>query len=368
MSSKIMSIFSKIEDHRRVLSNNYDLNSILVSAMISVISGANTWNEIEDYCIAKEEWLSTFLNFENGIPSHDTYNRVISFIEPIKLENCFREWVNSLIEDKGIQGVINFDGKTIKGAKKHGAKSEFHILSAWSCESNLVLGQLRVNEKSNEITAIPKLIELLEIENCVITIDAMGCQTAIAEKIIEKNADYVLGVKGNQAKLLEEIEDEFRFAKDILYCETFDLDHGRIETRKCTVVTKFQHIESQDKWKELKSIIRIESIREFKNSNKETEHFNRYYISSAIGNAEYFQQVIRSHWSIENKLHWTLDVAFGEDMSRKRKDNAPQNFSLITKIGLNILKNDKTSKLGVKGKRLKAGWSNSYIEMLLGIS
>uniref|UniRef100_UPI0040482C0C ISAs1 family transposase n=1 Tax=Flavobacterium sp. TaxID=239 RepID=UPI0040482C0C len=210
MVSKIISIFSKIEDNRRVLSNDYDLNSILVSSIISVISGANTWNEIEEYCVEKEEWLSTFLNFDKGIPSHDTYNRVISSIEPVKLENCFREWVNSLIEDKGIRGVVNLDGKTIRGAKSHGVKSAFHMVSAWSCESNMVLGQLRVNEKSNEITAIPKLIDLLEIENCIITIDAMGCQTEIADKIIEKKADYVLAVKANQAKLLEEIEDEFR--------------------------------------------------------------------------------------------------------------------------------------------------------------
>lgn len=367
MTSKIISIFSKIEDHRRVLSNSYDLNTILVSSMIAVISGANTWNDIEDYCIEKIEWLSTFLNFDNGIPSHDTYNRVISGIEPDKLESCFREWVSFLVEEKGIKGIINFDGKTIRGAKSHGVKSAFHMVSAWSCESNMVLGQLRVNEKSNEITAIPKLIELLDLKNCIITIDAMGCQTDIADKIIEKKADYVLAVKGNQPKLLEEIEDEFRFAKDILYSETLDLDHGRIETRKCSVISDFQHIESQSKWKSLKSIIRIESTREFKNSNKETEQFVRYYISSSEGNSEFFQRLIRSHWSIENKLHWTLDVSFSEDMSRKRTQNAAQNFSLITKIALNILKNDKSSKSGVKGKRLKAGWSNRYLEKLLGI-
>lgn len=151
MTSKIISIFSKIEDTRRVLSNDYDLNSILVSSIISVISGANTWNDIEEYCNEKEEWLSRFLNFDKGIPSHDTFNRVISGIEPVKLENCFREWVNSLIEEKGLQGVINLDGKTIRGAKNHGIKSAFHMVSAWSCESNMVLGQLRVNEKSNEI-------------------------------------------------------------------------------------------------------------------------------------------------------------------------------------------------------------------------
>lgn len=368
MASKIISIFSKIEDTRRVLSNDYDLNSILVSSIISVISGANTWNDIEEYCNEKEEWLSRFLNFDKGIPSHDTFNRVISGIEPVKLENCFREWVNSLIEEKGLQGVINLDGKTIRGAKNHGIKSAFHMVSAWSCESNMVLGQLRVNEKSNEITAIPKLIDLLDIENCIITIDAMGCQTDIADKIIEKKADYVLAVKGNQAKLFEEIEDEFRFTKLADFSATTDLDHGRIETRKCSVINNFQHIENNGKWKNLKSIIRIDSIREFKNSNKETESHTRYYITSADGNAAFFQQVIRSHWSIENKLHWTLDVAFNEDMSRKRSENSAQNFSLITKIGLNILKNDTSTKIGIKGKRLKAGWSNSYLEKLLGIN
>ena len=367
MSSKILTIFSKIEDNRRVLSNDYDLNTILVSAMISVISGANSWNEIEEYCIEKADWLSTFLNLKKGIPSHDTYNRVISGIEPEKLEKCFKEWVDTLIQDKGLQGVINLDGKTIRGAKKHGIKSSFHMVSAWSCQSNMVLGQLRVNEKSNEITAIPKLIDLLDIENCIITIDAMGCQTDIVEKIIEKKADYVLAVKGNQPKLLEEIEDEFRFTKVAYFNETLETDHGRIETRKCSVINNFQHLENIGKWKNLKNIIRIESTREFKNSDKETETNTRYYISSAEGNATFFQETIRSHWSIENKLHWTLDVAFSEDMSRKRAKNAAENFSLITKIGLNILKNDTSTKIGIKGKRLKAGWSNKYLEKLLGI-
>lgn len=368
MANKIISIFSKIEDKRRVLSNDYDLNSILVSSIIAVISGANTWNDIEEYCIEKEEWLCTFLNFDKGIPSHDTFNRVISGIEPVKLENCFREWVKTLIEDKELQGVINLDGKTIRGAKNHGIKSAFHMVSAWSCENNMVLGQLRVNEKSNEITAIPKLLDLLDIENCIITIDAMGCQTDIADKIIEKKANYVLAVKANQAKLYEEIEDEFRFTKLTDFSETIDLDHGRIETRKCSVINDFQHVENNRRWKNLKSIIRIASIREFKNSAKETEEHTRYYISSEQGNAELFQQVIRSHWGIENKLHWTLDVAFNEDISRKRNENSAQNFSLITKIGLNILKNDTSTKIGIKGKRLKAGWSNSYLEKLLGIN
>ena len=177
-----------------------------------------------------------------------------------------------------------------------------------------------------------------------------------------------MAVKGNQSKLFEEIQDEFRFTKATDFNETIDLDHGRIETRKCSVITNFQHLENQNKWKNLKSIIRIESIREFKNSDKEKETNTRYYISSIIKNATFFQETIRSHWRIENKLHWTLDVAFSENMSRKRVKNAAENFSLITKIGLNILKNDTSTKMGVKGKRLKAGWSNKYLEKLLGIN
>jgi predicted transposase YbfD/YdcC len=368
MMNQIVSIFSKIEDKRRVLSNDYDLNTILVSAIIALISGADTWNEIQEYCCEKEEWLSTFLNFSNGVPSHDTYNRVISGIEPVKLDGCFMEWVRTLIDGKGLHGVINLDGKTIKGAKNHGVKSAFHMVSAWSCESNLVLGQLRVNEKSNEITAIPKLLDLLDIENCTVTIDAMGCQTDIVEKIIKKKADYILAVKGNQAKLLEDIEDEFRFNKLASESETTDLDHGRIETRKCSVIHDLKHAGIDGKWEELKSVIRIQSTREFKNSDRKKEEHTRYYISNLQRDAEFFQATVRSHWSIENKLHWTLDVAFKEDMSRKRKNNSAQNFALISKIALNILKNDKTSKVGVKSRRLKAGWSTSYIRKLLGFS
>jgi predicted transposase YbfD/YdcC len=367
MKIQIASIFGKIEDKRRVLSNDHDLNTILVSAIIAVISGADTWNEIENFCREKEDWLSTYLNFSNGIPSHDTYNRVISGIEPAKLEVCFMEWVATLIDAKGLKGVINLDGKTIRGAKNQGVKSPFHMVSAWSCESNLVLGQLRVNEKSNEITAIPKLLDLLDIENCAITIDAMGCQTNIADKIIEKKADYILAVKANQPSLMEEVEDEFRLTKPASSFETTNLDHGRIETRLCSVIHELQHAGVDGRWKELKSVIRIESTREFKNSGKEKEIHIRYYISSLKQDAEFFQDAIRSHWSIENKLHWTLDVAFKEDMSRKRINNSAQNFSLLSKIALNILKNDKSSKIGVKSRRLKAGWSTSYLEKLLGM-
>lgn len=367
MAGKLLSIFKQIEDNRRDLSKLHDLNDILVMAIIAVICGADTWDNIEEYCEAKEEWLSEFLNLENGIPSHDTFNRVISSIDSQHFEQCFIEWVSELIKVTDVKEIVNIDGKTIRGAKRHGKKSPVHMVSAWAHQNNLVLGQVKVNEKSNEITAIPKLLEVLSLKNSIVTIDAMGCQTAIVEKIIEKEADYVLAVKNNQELLFENIEDEFRFSKEIETDEDIDTGHGRIETRKCSVIKNLQHIENQDKWLGLNTVIKIESTREFKNSDKPKEQAVRYYISSLMVSAKEFQHIIRSHWSIENKLHWTLDVAFSEDQSRKRDENAAQNFSVLLKIALNLLKNEKTAKVGVKGKRLKAGWDNQYLEKLINL-
>lgn len=367
MAGKLLSIFKQIEDNRRDLSKLHDLNDILVMAIIAVICGADTWDNIEEYCQAKEEWLAGFLNLENGIPSHDTFNRVISSIDPQHFERCFIEWVSELIKITDVKEIVNIDGKTIRGAKEHGKKSPVHMVSAWAHQNNLVLGQVKVTEKSNEITAIPQLLEVLSLKNSIVTIDAMGCQTAIAGKIIEKEADYVLAVKNNQELLFQNIEDEFRFSKEIEIDEDIDTGHGRIETRKCSVIKNLQHVENRDKWLGLNTVIKIESTREFKNSDKPKEQAVRYYISSLVVSAKEFQHIIRSHWSIENKLHWTLDVAFAEDQSRKRDENAAQNFSVLLKIALNLLKNEKTAKVGVKGKRLKAGWDNEYLEKLINL-
>ena len=242
------------------------------------------------------------------------------------------------------------------------------MVSAWADKSNLVLGQIRVNEKSNEITAIPELLDTLLIQGNIITIDAMGTQTNIADKIIKNGADYILAVKGNQETLLEEIKDEFRFSKSIETETDIDLGHGRIETRKCSVISNFKFINNTDnKWNKLNQIIKIESIREFKNSDKATEKATRYYISSLEDTAVNYQSHIRSHWGVENKLHWTLDVAFSEDASRKRNGNAAQNYSILLKIALNLLRNEKTEKQGIAGKRLKAGWNESYLLKILNI-
>ena len=323
-----------------------------------MICGAESWNEMEDYALSKEDFLRSFLDLPNGIPSHDTFNRVFSNIDSDQFEDCFIQWVSVLAQLQPKE-VIGIDGKTIRGAKANGKKSPVHMVSVWANDNNLVLGQVKVSEKSNEITAIPKLLEVLQLDDTIVTIDAMGCQKNIAKKIVESNADYILAVKDNQRQLYNNIQDEFRFSKDITTHISEELDHGRIETRKASVITDFQFIEKHHGWKDLTTIIKIESIGEFKNSDKPKEKAIRYYTSSL--------KAIRAHWAIENKLHWTLDVAFSEDASRKRVNNATQNFSILNKIALNLLKNEKTAKVGVKSKRLKAGWNNHYLIKILNL-
>ena len=365
-NNKLLTIFSQIDDPRRDLGKQHQLNDLLLIGIISVICGANSWNEMEQYGHEKEDFLKTFLVLENGIPSHDTFNRVFSAINPKQFEQCFINWVQELanLNDKE---VVAIDGKTIRGAKSHGKKSPIHMVSAWASEQNMVLGQVKTDEKSNEITAIPALLKVLCLKNTVITIDAMGCQESIAKDIIDKEADYILAVKENQKQLYQNIQDEFRFAKHIEQSTDENLDHGRIETRTCSVLSDFQFITSNNRWEELKCVIKVESTREFKNADKPTETATRYYISSLKAKAEDYQKAIRSHWGIENKLHWVLDVAFSEDASRKRTGNAAQNFSILLKIALNLLKNDKSVKIGMKGKRLKAAWSNSYLLKILNL-
>jgi len=364
--SKIISIFKQVEDPRSHINQLHNLIDILLVGIISVICGAETWKQMVGFARSKEDFLKTFLELPNGIPSEDTINRVFSSLDSVKFETCFIEWVNS-ITDLSKGQIIAIDGKTVRGAKSHRKKSPIHMVSAWACENNLVLGQIKTAEKSNEITAIPKLLDIIDIAEQTVTIDAMGTQKEIAEKIIKNGANYILAVKANQAQLLEHVEDEFKFSKQLEVSINEDFGHGRIETRTCSVITDFKFIENQKEWKNLASIIRIESIREFKNSDKATEKATRYYISNLEDKASVFQTSIGFHWAIENKLHWTLDVAFGEDASRKRKDNAAQNYSVLLKIALNLLKNENTEKQGIKGKRLKAGWDNQYLLKVLKI-
>lgn len=364
-TNELRSIFSQIDDPRSDINKLHKLEDILLIGIISVICAADTWKNMETYAKAKEEFLRSFLDLPNGIPSDDTFNRVFSSIDSEQFEACFVDWVSRLVNLTDGE-VIPIDGKTIRGAKSNGKKSPFHMVSAWATNNNLVLGQVKVSEKSNEITAIPKLLELIAIKGCTVTIDAMGCQQEIARKIIEQEANYILAVKENQKQLHQDIIDEFRFGKDIQVAISEDLDHGRIETRKCSVITDFKFIENTQEWTGIKSIIKIESIREFKNSDKPTGTATRYYISSLLTGAKELQRAIRLHWAIENKLHWVLDVAFSEDASRKRVGNAAQNFSILSKIALNLLKNETSERQGIKGKRLKAAYDQNYLIKVLG--
>jgi predicted transposase YbfD/YdcC len=238
------------------------------------------------------------------------------------------------------------------------------MVSAWANENHIVLGQVKVDEKSNEITAIPRLLDLLVIKGCIVTIDAMGCQKDIATKIIEKEADYLLALKGNQGNLLEQVKDSFRFLPVVSVDEQLDSGHGRVETRRCSVISDLSMIEAKEEWNDLRSLVKIESERYIKSTGR-TEKETRLYISSLPADAKLINQSVRAHWSVENSLHWIPDVGFNEDAGRKRTGFAAQNYSLISRIALNLLQNDKTTKVGVRGKRLKAGWDNRYLLKLI---
>jgi|TARA_B110000259_G_C13965275_1_gene382387 predicted transposase YbfD/YdcC len=361
-NKNIIGLLSKMEDHRIERRKEHLLTDIIIITMSAVICGAENWNQIEMFGKSKQDWFKTFLELPNGIPSHDTFNRFFTALDPDKFENVFREWVKS-ISKKITNEVISIDGKTIRGAKEHGNTSPIHMVSAWANSNNLVLGQLKVKEKSNEITAIPELLDAIFIKDCIITIDAMGCQVTIAEKVIKEGGDYILAVKGNQKTLQQNIEDSFRFFKAGDVSESLDADHGRVEQRTCSVIKNLEHIENSKDWKGIKTIIKIDSIRYFK-STKKQETSTRLYISSLDVSAEKFQEYIRSHWGIENKLHWCLDVAFREDASRKRAGDSAQNFSAINKIALTMLKRD-TLKASIMTKRLNAGWNESYLKKIL---
>jgi predicted transposase YbfD/YdcC len=341
------------------------LEEILFITIAAVLSGAESWNDIADYGEDKLEWLKTFLQLPGGIPSHDTFNRVFAALDPEEMERGFAAWVSSIAKLTAGE-VVDIDGKTLCGTRETGKKKLVHMVSAWASANNLVLGQRKVDEKSNEITAIPKLLEALELAGTVVTIDAMGCQREIARKIVEKNADFVLAVKDNQGQLAEQVRDSFLLLPSDALAEEIDCGHGRVEQRRCSVIADLSLIEKSSEWASLKGLVRIESERYHKVSGK-IEHEIRYYITSLASDAERINAVIRQHWGIENKLHWVLDVAFGEDLDRKRTGHAAQNFSLLNRIALNLLKKETTFKRGIRSKRLKAARNQPYLLKVLGI-
>jgi predicted transposase YbfD/YdcC len=364
MSKSIIDYFSIIEDPRKGRNVQHKLEDIIVLSIMACIAGAEGWEEIEEFGISKQAFFEDILELPHGIPSHDTTRRVFMLLDPMAFERCFESWTSSLQRKK--KGVIAFDGKTLRGSHDRiKGKQPLHMVSAWSSSNHVVLGQLAVDGKTNEITAIPQLMDLLDLSKTVVTIDAMGTQTAIAAKIRDKKADYVLALKGNQGYLKELAESGFKTRKADLSHETIEKDHGRIETRKCYVINQIDWMdEEKERWKDIGSIIKIDSTRQI---NDQTTEETRYYISSLNDNITLISDSIREHWGIENKVHWSLDVTFREDESRKRAGKSATNFAVVRRIALNLLKLENTSKASMKRKRLKAGWDEPYLRKVLRI-
>lgn len=366
----LLSHFSALTDPRVEYLTEHLLIDIVALTICAVICGAETWVEVEAYGRSKRDWLKTFLSLPNGIPSHDTISRLFARLEPTQLQDCFIGWVKTIAQLTAGE-VIAIDGKTVRHSYDKGkGKGAIHMVSAWASENRLVLGQVKVDDKSNEITAIPKLLNVLDVENCTITIDAMGAQKEIASLIVDKGADYVLSLKGNQGNLHEDVEQLFIWARKTNFkgipheaYKTIDKNHGRIEIRRFWLLASVEHLIDAKHWKGLKRVGLVESERRIKGQPTTIEQ--RYFLVSLDGDIERFACAARGHWGIENRLHWSLDVVFHEDDSRIRTGHSPENMTLIRKIALNLLSQESSTKVGKKAKRLKAGWDNDYLVKVL---
>jgi len=369
-STTIAEHFADLEDPRMDRTKKHPLINILVIALCAAIGGADTWVDIELFGKSKRGWFAKFLDLTNGIASHDTFGRVFAALDSEQFQRCFIDWVQAICEVLKGQ-VVAFDGKTLRRSHNRiKGKKAIHMVSAWATENQLVLGQVKVDDKSNEITAIPALLELLALSGCIVTIDAIGCQKEVAKQIVEQGADYVLALKDNQGRLHDHAKTLFEDAQaidfaDCDYHKTVDKDHGRIETRECWVTAHPQYLAAlykPEQWLGLQTAIMIRAERRI---GEKTEAETRYYISSLPGNAKQLLNAVRNHWHIENRLHWVLDVTFHEDDSRIRTGNAAQNMAVLRHMALNLLKQEQSTKRSIRGKRLKAGWNEDYLAQVI---
>lgn len=372
VAPSLIECFEGIPDPRANTNKRHKLVDILVIAICAVIAGADEWTHIEAFGKAKKDWFKGFLELPFGIPSHDTFGRVFAMLSLGVFGEGFLEWVQSVVQKTNGQ-VIPIDGKTVRHSYDTKAgKAAIHVVSAWASQSRLALGQVKTEAKSNEITAIPTLLDLLDVKGCIVTTDAMGCQKTIAAKIIEKGGDYVLAIKDNQPGLLEEakmtLEQAFEQNSECALKEshrTEETGHGRHEIREYYIAEPLQKLTRQTEWTGLRCFGMVKSTRTV---GDKTTHETRHYAVSLPCDAKRFANAARSHWGIENSLHWCLDVSFGEDQSRVRQGNAAENFSMLRRMALNVIRQDPHRKCGVKAARLRAGWDMNYFKQLLGIS
>jgi predicted transposase YbfD/YdcC len=364
--------FASLTDPRLDRSKLHSLHDILVIAFSAIIAGCEGWAEVEDFAREREDWYRSFLNLPNGIPSHDTLGRVFSLLDPAEFARCFAAWAQDAA--RAVDGeVIAIDGKTARRSFDSATKkSPVHMVSAWAAGRQLVLGQIATEEKSNEITAIPKLLKLLCVQGCVVTVDAIGAQKKIAEAIVEGGGDYLFALKGNQPTLQQEVQDFFESAvaegwKGVPneHAESTDKGHGRIERRRCWCSSDVAWFEDRKQWCGLRSFVMVEEERSV---GAKTSRETRYFLSSLDGkDARRTLEAVRAHWSIENCLHWSLDVTFAEDESRIRKDHAPANAAMLRRMALNALKSVRGDKRSLKIRTKMCGWSPDYhLKVLMG--
>jgi predicted transposase YbfD/YdcC len=375
--------FAAVPDPRIERTKRHLLVDILFITLAGVLAGAEDCVSIAQFARLKHAWFSEWLDLPNGIPSHDTFNRVLARLDPDALNGCFLSWIAPLrdklraVPNAAEREIIACDGKQLRGSKDTtSARSALNVVSAWATKARLVLGQVAVEDKSNEITALPALLAMLDIAGCVVTVDAMGTQKAIAKQIIAQQADYVLALKDNHPALSEAVRLFFEHAAgqkfEGLRCQRWlehDVGHGRKEERRYWLLPLPEGLAWQDErgqWAGLQSVGRVESVRTSAGvSTRAVRYFLCSFPAQTQKEVRLFARSVRRHWGIENRLHWVLDIAFREDACRLRKDHAAENLAIIRHIALNLLRQDMTSKIGVKNRRLKAGWDLDYLESLL---